>query len=46
MVFSKEDITKLKKLQKQQKEGKDINWEEVLDERAKIGRERWKRYGK
>lgn len=46
MVFIKADQIALRKLQKQEREGKEINWEDVLDKRSEVGRERWKKYGK
>jgi len=45
MVFNNSDQLALRKLQKREKQGEDINWDEVLDKRGEIGRERWKKYG-
>ena len=46
MVFSKADQTALRKLQKREKQGEDINWDDVLTERSEIGTKGWNKYGK
>lgn len=46
MVFTKADQKELRKLRKQEREGKEINWEDVLDKRSEVGRQGWKKYGR
>ena len=45
MAFTKADQLALRKLQKREKQGEDINWDDVLTKRSEIGRQRWKKYG-
>jgi len=46
MVFTRADQLALRKLQKREKQGEDINWDDVLTKRSEIGRLGWKKYGK
>ncbi len=45
MIFLKSDQKALRKFQKREKQGEDINWDDVLTKRSEIGRERWKKFG-
>lgn len=45
MIFAKTDQLALRKLKKREKEGEDINWDDVLTKRSEIGRQRWKKFG-
>ena len=46
MAFTKSDQLALRKLQKREKQGENINWDEVLTKRSEIGRKGWKKYGR
>lgn len=43
-IFTKEEQREINRLKKQEKEGKDINWEDFLSKRSMIGQQRWKRF--
>ncbi len=45
-IFTKEDQAELKKMKKQEKEGKVIDWGSYLTKRSLRGQERWKNYQK
>lgn len=46
MIFTKADQIALRKLHKREKQGEDINWDDVLTKRSELGRKGWKKYGK
>ncbi len=41
-IFTKEEQTELKKMKKQEKDGKVIDWDTYLTKRTLKGEERWK----
>lgn len=43
-IFTKEEQREINRLKKEEKNGKDINWDEVLTRTMKNGTERWKRF--
>jgi len=43
-IFTKEEQTELKKMKKQEKDGKVIDWDTYLTKRSQVAEERWKNY--
>ncbi len=43
-VFTKEEQMELKKMKKQEKDGKVVDWDTYLTKRSLKGEERWKNY--
>lgn len=43
-IFTEEERREINRLKKEEKEGKTINWDEVLTRQMNDGQERWKRF--